>query len=88
MEATLENLELVFKFIKDNHIENNSGGADFAMFDDETTIVDAVKYTVEQLEEGDFMCVNCGGGFSHVTFCEERDADFCDDCYNRPILKS
>jgi hypothetical protein len=29
----------------------------------------------------DYMCVNCGGGFDHITFCEDRDADFCDSCY-------
>jgi hypothetical protein len=28
----------------------------------------------------EYMCVNCGGGFDHVTFIEELDADFCDDC--------
>jgi ubiquitin len=28
----------------------------------------------------DFMCVNCGGGFDHVTYDEDRDADFCDNC--------
>ena len=29
---------------------------------------------------GDFMCANCGGGFDHITFDEDRDADFCNDC--------
>jgi hypothetical protein len=35
-----------------------------------------------ELEEGsDMLCVNCGGGVGKVTCCEERDADFCEDCY-------
>lgn len=51
METTLENLERVFNFIKENHTENYSGGADFAMFDDETSIIDSVKYAIEQLND-------------------------------------
>jgi len=29
----------------------------------------------------EYMCVNCGGGFEEIFTCEERDADFCKDCY-------
>jgi hypothetical protein len=31
----------------------------------------------------DYMCVNCGGGFEEIFTDEERDADFCIDCYER-----
>jgi hypothetical protein len=31
----------------------------------------------------DYMCVNCGGGFEEIFTDEERDADFCKDCYER-----
>lgn len=32
------------------------------------------------INDSNFMCVNCGGGFDHVTFDKDRDADFCDNC--------
>ena len=32
-----------------------------------------------------YMCVNCGGGFSReeMYFDTEYDGDFCSDCYGR-----
>lgn len=51
MKCTLKNLERVFNFINDNHVDSNGGGADFAMFDDESELVGAVEYTLEQLDE-------------------------------------
>ena len=31
--------------------------------------------------EVESMCVNCGLVPEKVTFCEERDADFCESCF-------
>ena len=49
---------------------------------------DNVRYYVTEVGyefdgAGSYACVNCGGGFYKVTFCEERDADFCEDCYKK-----
>lgn len=35
----------------------------------------------ELLHEVESMCVNCGSVPEKVTFCEERDADFCESCF-------
>ena len=31
--------------------------------------------------EVESMCVKCGSVPEKVTFCEERDADFCESCF-------
>ena len=51
MKCTIKNLELVFKLIQDNHIDNDAGGADFAEYDDESDLLGAVERAVEMIEE-------------------------------------
>ena len=38
----------------------------------------------------DYMCSNCGGGFSSkdMNFDTEYDCDLCSDCYNRAEKKT
>ena len=45
MKCTINNLNKVFSFIKEQHPSNQTG-ADFAQFDDESNLVDAVKSTI------------------------------------------
>jgi len=51
MKCTIKNLELVFKTIKDNHIDSNLSGADFADYDNESDISGAVERAIEMIEE-------------------------------------
>ena len=39
------------------------------------------EYLKELSHEVESMCVNCGSVPEKVTFCEERDADFCESCF-------
>ena len=42
-----------------------------------------------KIDEMEYMCVNCGGGFSREDMCfdTDYDCDFCIDCYDRTINK-
>jgi len=49
MKCTIKNLEKVFQNIKERHLDSMTG-ADFAEFDDECDLVNAVTDSVEHLE--------------------------------------
>ncbi|NIQ16493.1 MAG: hypothetical protein GTO02_19495 [Candidatus Dadabacteria bacterium] len=83
MKATLKNLETIFNFINENHAANYSGGADFAMFDDESTIIGAVEYAVEQLkDEPMYLCNSCHEFCTReeMDFDVDEDQDLCKNC--------
>jgi len=50
MKATIKNINKVFNLLTEWHIDNQAG-ADFAQFDDESDLEDAVKSVIEQLKE-------------------------------------
>ena len=85
MKCTLKNLERVVNFINDNHIDSNGGGADFAMFDNESELVGVVEYTLEQLDECMFMCNSCHEHFSReeMDFDVDDDQDLCKNCNHK-----
>jgi hypothetical protein len=85
MKCTLKNLERVVNFINDNHLDAYGDGADFAMFDDESELVGAVEYTLEQLDECMFMCNNCHEHFGReeMDFDTDADCDLCKNCNHK-----
>ena len=82
MKCTSKNLERVFNFIINNHIDNNGGGSDFAMFDNESELVGDVKYSLEQLDECLFLCNSCHEHFprEEMDFDVDEDQDLCKTC--------
>jgi hypothetical protein len=33
------------------------------------------------MEETFYICQYCGGEHLTITYCEDRDSDFCESCY-------
>ena len=51
MNFTLKNLERLYKFLNDNHVDSYSGGADFGEYDEESDLLEAVSRSIEMIEE-------------------------------------
>ena len=83
MKCTLENLDLVVKFIKEQHADNSEHGE----FDDESDLVDVVQRVVTQIKEewpdygNKYMCNSCGDHFHKADMdFDVNDSDLCKNC--------
>jgi hypothetical protein len=78
MQFTIQNLDRVFKMLKEQHADNS----EHAEFDDETDLLYAIKRVVNEIkEEGLFMCDCCGGGFMREEMAFDiNDQDLCKVC--------
>lgn len=50
MNCSIKNLEIVFNYIKQSHLDNQTG-SDFAQFDNESDLKTAVENAIESIEE-------------------------------------
>ena len=73
----------IFNLVNDVESENQQQTRlDFAMFDNESELVGAVQYSLEQLDECLFICNSCHEHFprEEMDFDVDDDQDLCKTC--------
>jgi len=52
MKATIKNIEKLFNFLNEHHVDFQTG-ADFGLYDDESELLSACENAIENLEESE-----------------------------------
>ena len=52
MDCTIKNIEKICKFIEERHFDNIQG-ADFAIFDDESDLLNSFKTAIDMIKESE-----------------------------------